>query len=258
LKNALIGFTGFVGSTLLNQKKFNFLYRSNNIHEIENQCFDFVLCAGAPAQKWLAIKEPEQDLQNIESLISHLKTIQTKMFVLISTVDVFSSSFEVDENSSIDESGLNAYGLHRRLLEKFVISHFERYLILRLPGLVGPGLKKNVIFDLLNDNNLGAIDSRGVFQFYPMVNLWHDIQTALKENLQIVHFGTEPISVSEIASHGFGIEFNNIVSETTPNYKMRSIYAGVFGGLNGYLYSRRETLLAIRAYALSETKRLVS
>ena len=34
--NALIGYTGFVGSNISNQIKFDFLFNSKNIHEILN------------------------------------------------------------------------------------------------------------------------------------------------------------------------------------------------------------------------------
>lgn len=159
--NSLIGYSGYVGGTLLKQGNFTSLYRSTNIGDIDNQSFDTVVCAGAPAQKWIANREPEADRQKIEELIEHLKTIRCKFFILISTVDVFKNPIGVDEDSPVDESGLHAYGLHRRLLETFVEAHFPNHLIVRLPGLVGPGLRKNVIFDFLNDNNLQSIDSRG-------------------------------------------------------------------------------------------------
>src|SRR5688500_10673002 len=179
MNNCLIGFSGFVGSTLLKQTSFDSLYRSTNIHDIDGQSFDTGVCGGAPAQKWTANREPEADRQTIDNLITYLQTIQRKTFVRISTIDGFKTPIEVDEGTPVDESGLHAYGVHRCMLEKFVESHFASHLIMRLPGLVGPGLRKNVIFDFLNNNNLHAIDSRGIFQFYPMVNLWYDIQAAL-------------------------------------------------------------------------------
>ncbi|MEO8408656.1 MAG: pyridine nucleotide transhydrogenase [Oxalobacteraceae bacterium] len=253
MTNALIGFSGFVGSTLLKQARFEALYRSTNIDEIEGKTFETVVCAGAPAQKWIANREPEADRQKIDGLINHLKTIQCKTFILISTVDVFSSPIGVDEDTLIDESGLHAYGLHRRLLEKFVENHFPNHLIVRLPGLVGPGLRKNVIFDFLNDNNLHAIESRGVFQFYPMVNLWFDIQIALKAGLQLIHLTAEPISVAEVSEKGFGKIFDQTLAGTPGTYDMRTRYAGVFGGSGQYQYSDRETIQAIRAYAQSES-----
>ncbi|MER2540491.1 MAG: pyridine nucleotide transhydrogenase [Azonexus sp.] len=258
MTNALIGFSGFVGSTLLKQATFERLYRSTNIGEIEGEAFDTVVCAGAPAQKWIANCDPEADRAKIEGLISHLKSLQCKTFILISTVDVFKNAIGVDEDTSVDETGLHAYGFHRRLLEKFVESHFPNHLIVRLPGLVGPGLRKNVIFDLLNNNNLHAIESRGIFQFYPMVNLWYDIQVALNAGLRLVHLTAAPISVAEVSRQGFGKAFDQELSGTPATYDMRTRHSQCFGAKGAYQYSVRETIQAIRAYAQSEPVTLKS
>lgn len=254
MNTCLIGFSGFVGATLRKQVHLQSLYRSTNIQDIECQSFDSVICAAAPAQKWIANRDPLADRQNIDSLISHLKTVTCKTFVLISTVDVFNNPIGVDEDTPVDEEGLHAYGLHRRLLEKFVEGHFPNYLIVRLPGLVGPGLRKNVIFDFLNDNNLHSIDSRGIFQFYPMVNLWWDIQTALHAGLKLVHLTAEPISVADVSELGFGKPFNQPTANQPAIYDMRTRHAAVFGGKGHYQYSQRETIQAVRAYAQSEPK----
>ena len=115
MADALIGFSGFVGTTLLKQAAFEAKFRASNIAAIEGQSFDTVVCAGAPAQKWIANQAPEADRQNIDSLIAHLKTVQCKTFVLISTVDVFKDPVGVDERTPVDAAGLHAYGLHRRV-----------------------------------------------------------------------------------------------------------------------------------------------
>lgn len=250
--NALIGFSGFVGSTLLKQTAFEHLYRSTNIGDIEGRTFDTIVCAGAPAQKWLANRDPAADREKIDGLIGHLKTVQCKRFILISTVDVFKNPVGVDELTPVDMDGLHAYGLHRRQLERFVETTFPGHLIVRLPGLVGPGLRKNVIFDFLNGNNLHSIESRGVFQFYPMINLWYDIELALQAGLHLVHLTAEPISVSQVSSQGFGKAFEQELDGTPARYDMRSRHAGVFGAAGDYQYTARETLQAIRAYAQSE------
>ena len=252
MTDALIGFSGFVGGTLLKQARFEALYRSTNISEIEGKTFETVVCAGAPAQKWIANREPEADRQKIDGLIDHLKTIQCKTFILISTVDVFKSPIGVDEDTLVDESGMYAYGLHRRILEKFVESNFPNHLIVRLPGLVGPGLRKNVIFDFLNANNLHAIESRDVFQFYPLVNLWCDIQAALKAGLRLVHLTAAPISVAEVSRQGFGKTFDQELAGSPARYDMRTRHAAAFDVEGAYQYGVRETTQAIRAYAQSE------
>jgi nucleoside-diphosphate-sugar epimerase len=259
MANALIGASGFVGSTLLRQARFDALYRSTNIAEIDGHGFDTVVCAAAPAQKWIANREPEADRRNIDTLIGHLDTLQCRRFVLVSTVDVFGVPVSVDEDSPVDETGLHAYGLHRRLLERYCAQRFQQCLIVRLPGLVGPGLRKNVLFDLLNDNNLQAIDARGVFQFYPMVNLWTDLRRALDAGLPLVHLAGEPLGVADVAREAFGRDFDNQLASQPARYDLRSRHAALFGGQGGgqgpYAYSRRETLLAIRAYAQSEPRR---
>jgi hypothetical protein len=252
MSDALIGYTGFVGSTLLKQKHFDAQFRSTNIEQIRGSSFGLVVGAGAPAQKWIANAQPEADREKIDGLIDHLSTVQRDTFVLISTVDVFGNPLGVDENTPVDEEGLHAYGLHRRLLEKFVESHFPRHLIVRLPGLVGPGLRKNVIFDFLNNNNLHAIDSRGSFQFYPMVNLWDDIQTALTAGLKLVHLTAEPVTVAEVSEAGFGKPFDQATVTHPASYDFRTVHAGLFGATGSYQYSKRETIQAVRSYAQSE------
>lgn len=252
MSSALIGHSGFVGSTLLRQARFDALFRSTNIGEIAGRSFDLIVCAGAPAQKWIANRDPAGDRACIEGLIARLASVGCGSFVLISTVDVFSSPLGVDEHAGVDEAGLQPYGLHRRMLEQFVQRRFADHLVVRLPGLVGPGLRKNVIFDLLNHNNLDAIDSRGVFQFYPMVNLWYDLQVALDHRLKLLHLTAAPVSVESVAEQGFGRSFDHPRGDRPASYDMRSVHAELFGGSGHYQYSARESLQAIRAYAQSE------
>lgn len=254
--DALIGHTGFVGSTLKRQRPFTHCYRSSDIHEIRNRRFETVVCAGAPAQKWLANKDPDKDRAAIEDLIGHLGTVHCRRFILISTVDVFKAPFGVDEASPVEEAGLHTYGIHRRRLEQFVQERIADSMIVRLPGLVGPGLRKNVIYDFKHNNNLHAIDARAVFQFYPMVNLWPDIELALSKHLSVVHLTAEPISVAQVALHGFGRIFDQELPGASPaRYDLRTRHVALFNGTGPYQYSRRETVSAIRHYAQSEPPR---
>lgn len=59
--DALIGYTGFVGKEIKNQKNFQKFYNSKNINKIKNNNFDLVVCAGAPGLKWYANKYPNDD-----------------------------------------------------------------------------------------------------------------------------------------------------------------------------------------------------
>jgi len=242
--NALIGYTGFVGTTLMAQTKFDYLYRSTNIEDIKYKNFDTIVCAAAPAQKWIANKEPEKDISNINKLIECLKHVKCNKFILISTVDVYKTPVNVDENMAIDEEGLHPYGLNRRHLEKFVEGNFSNHFIARLPGLVGDGLKKNIIYDLKNNNNVDQINHDNIFQFYPMKNLWKDIHEFCRHT-DIMNFATEPVQVSDIAERCFGKTLNN-PAKNKVSYDMRTIY-----GYKGYIYNQEDVMATISAYAKS-------
>lgn len=254
MNTALIGYSGFVGQTLLRSTSFDHLYRSTNIREIGGRSFDLVVCAGAPAQKWLANREPEADARNIDGLMDCLRTVEAERFVLISTVDVFALPLKVDETTPVETEGLHPYGANRRRLEEFVQGKFADSLIIRLPGLVGPGLKKNIVFDFLNDNNLHAVNALDVFQFYPMVRLWSDIEKCLAHGLDLVHLTAAPVNVARVAKEGFGLDFTNVLPRPAVRYDMRTVHADLWGGKD-YQYSAEDSLEAIRDYARTEPKR---
>ena len=72
MSTALIGYSGFVGQTILRSQPFDDLYRSTNINNIKGKCYDLVVGAGAPAKKWLANKDPDGDAAAIDNLIENL------------------------------------------------------------------------------------------------------------------------------------------------------------------------------------------
>ena len=67
---------------------------------------------------------------------------------------------------------------NRKMLEYFVKNNFQNYLIIRLPGIFGTGLKKNVIYDLMNKNELQKIYSNDYFQ-------WYDLEFVKKKTLKV-------------------------------------------------------------------------
>jgi nucleoside-diphosphate-sugar epimerase len=242
--SALIGYTGFVGGNLLRQRSFDACFNSKNIDELAGRSFDLIVCAGARAEKWKANAEPERDLDNIELLIRALSHADARRLVLISTVDVFANPNGVDEESRVSTTGLHAYGRNRRLLEEVLSSRFDACVV-RLPGLYGPGLKKNAIFDLLHDHETDKIDSRGVFQFYGVDRLWRDIEIALDNELSLVHLVTTPVSVRDVARDAFGTEFHNEVVASPAAYDVRTRHASLFGGDGNYIETKAEELAGI-------------
>jgi len=255
MTDALIGHSGYVGGQLARQHAFEAQFRSHDIASIAGRRFDLVACAGAPGAKWLANRDPDADRASIGRLTAALATLSCERFVLISTVDVFGEPVGVDERSPVDVTRATAYGRHRRELEEFVVNRFGNALVVRLPGLVGPGLRKNVLFDLLNANALDAVDSRSIYQFYPVENLWHDIRVALAADLRMVHLTAAPLAVGELAREAFGREFTRTGSAPPARYDVHTRHAAVFGAQGNYQYTRAQSLDAVRRYAHTEPKR---
>lgn len=247
MTRALIGHTGFVGGNLLRQTSFDGLYNSSNVDDVRGRSFELVVCAGAPAVKWKANAEPEADLANLERLMEALGEVRAGHVVLISTVDVYPQPVEVDEDTPIDPAAASPYGRHRRQLETFLEERFD-CTVLRLPGLFGHGLKKNVVYDFLHANRLEAIPPDAEFQFYDLERLWADVERVRAAGLGLVNLATEPTSVRRVAREAFGIDFENPDPPPAARYDMRTRHDRALGGANGYLYDAATVLAGMRAF----------
>ena len=146
---ALVGYTGFVGSNIDRHADFDVKYNSKNITDAYGIRPDFLVYAGVRAEKYLANHQPEKDLANIQGAFDNIKKIDPRQLVLISTSDVYKVPVKVDENTPIDTEGLHAYGKNRYILEELVREAYPEAVIIRLPGLYGPGIKKNFIYDFI-------------------------------------------------------------------------------------------------------------
>lgn len=242
MTSALIGYTGFVGSNLL-PGSFDAVYNSKNISEIRGRSFDRVTCAGVTALKWWANKNAEEDRQRIAELIHDLCRVEVAQFTLISTVDVYHCPIGADE-STIPEP-VQAYGANRLLLEQFVADQFSCHTIARLPALVGQGLVKNAIFDLLNDNMLELVHPESSFQWYPLDRLPLDLIIAEINNLPVINFATEPVTMREVRDWFFPGKKIGGAAGAPATYDFRTKYASVFGGMNGYILNHDQVMVAL-------------
>ena len=252
LHNALIGYTGFVGSTLARNCNFQTLYNSKNISDIEGRSFDTVICAGVSAVKWRANKEPEADRSAITALSSYLSTIKAKTFILISTVDVYSNPIDVDETNEPTLATLQPYGRHRLEFEQFVKRTFSGHKVVRLPGLFGNGLRKNLIFDFLNHNQVQKIVPNGQFQWYPMRRFAKDLSIIKNSDLSTVNISVEPILTRELQDRVFPKLSIGEYVENAPRYDMQTIYASLLSGQGRYHVTKSEMLEELYLYVRSE------
>jgi sugar phosphate isomerase/epimerase len=198
-KNALIGWTGFVGLELLKHLSDCDLYNSSNISSLASKSYGCIYFAGLPAEKWKINQAPEADQANLRNILRVLDTVSADRFVLISTVDVLDATVPQAEDGTVWAT--HPYGVHRRQMEEYVARRYADHLILRLPGLFGRGLKKNVLYDLLHDNQVDQISLGSTFQWYGIGSLYDDIQRCA--GLRCVHLVSPPIETSVIVRRFF-------------------------------------------------------
>lgn len=252
-KRALIGYTGFVGSNLSAQSEFTDLYNSKNFESMRGQHYDEVVCAGVSAVKWKANKKTEADWAGIKQLLDVLKTVTADRFILISTIDVYASTQGLDESFDCSSVENHAYGRHRLAVEAFCQSQFANCYVVRLPGLFGANLKKNVIFDLLNNNCLEMINPVSTIQYYDLKHLTADIERTMRAEIHLINLFNEAVPSSEIIERFFPEKTvgQNAVGEV--HYDLHTQHAAIRGrGDSPYLYNKDEVLADMERFIIEQ------
>jgi nucleoside-diphosphate-sugar epimerase len=249
---ALVGHTGFVGGNLSAQLRFDARFNSMNIEEIAGRAFKLLVVSAMPAAMWMANRDPRTDRAILDRLLGCLRRARADQVVVMSTVAVYPNPVEVDESTPIDAQAQTPYGRHRWLLERTLAEHFPRVLAVRLPGLFGPGLKKNAVYDLLHQHETDKLHAESVYQLYNLERVWADVSKALDASLDVINFATEPLSLWEFARDAFELEFTNTPQSQPARFDVRSQNAPIYGGRDGYLYNRQQVLDDLCAFVRRE------
>ena len=230
----VLGATGFVGRNLCHQLQVDHQYHRPNIDQLAHESLDWLIVSAMPAVKWWANQHEEEDLENLHKLKASLRNAKTHKLILISTVDVFPDPYLVTEATDIELSRCHPYGKHRLLLEHFVQDYFDA-LIIRLPGLFGEGLKKNIIYDYLNDNQTEKIDTRHQFQFYDLDNVGQDLHYFAQQPWPVINLATAPISALEVQTLCTGSRQEQVTVEQPIRYDFKTQFTD-----SGYFYTQQD------------------
>lgn len=234
----LVGYTGFVGSNLRDQRYFDEYVNRVNLESIRGRHFSRVCFTAMPGSMWYANSHPEEDRAALEMYQTILKTITANHFVLISTINVYGlEPGAFDERD--DPVPTTSYGKHRLQLEAFIQQTFPRHQIVRLPGLFGPHLKKNIVYDLANNHRMEHVNLASQYQWYDISRLADDLDaraahsvcnyvTPLMETAQVVH----------LTCWDPGRCANNSISTSSTHIQ----------SVHGYVQTEEEVRTALSAY----------
>lgn len=139
--------------------------------------------------------------------------------------------------SMLNEKKYNELAKHALIiLECYVSQNNGFYKCKELDDIKKAELK--AFFNKIGFSALNFTDSRGIFQFYNLSNLWKHIEIALNSNIKKLNLATEPIVISELYEHIKGQKFVNEVAQISPKYDFKTKYADIFCGKNGYVFSK--------------------
>jgi ABC-type antimicrobial peptide transport system permease subunit len=242
----LIGNTGLVGSTILESETFEHTFNSKNLDTFNKIAGNgdelFLTCL--PATKWMVNKNLTEDIQNIHRIINTISQREYSKITLISTIDVYNDSpLGVDETYSPNISKLS-YGNNRYLFELMVreMVKTDDLKIFRLPALFNKNIKKNVLFDLIHNNNVEQINQNSFFQWYNLDNLKSDIEKFSTEypDESVYNLFTEPIYTSDIVEL-----FPEHMDKVQNGSKVIYDYHTKFGG---YILNKHNVLKEIKQF----------
>ena len=127
-------------------------------HRQAGQPTDLLIDAAGNSRKFLADDDPAGEFRtSVTHRLSSLLDFPSASHLHISTVDVYpdlSSRAATVEDQVLDVRRASNYGFHKYLAEELVRHYAPDWLIVRLAGMVGPGLRKNPVFDILHDQPL--------------------------------------------------------------------------------------------------------
>jgi hypothetical protein len=242
-----MGGSGLIGTTLQEQHKFDLVFSSKDAHKIDKldlNGYDIWLSC-LPATKWKVNEDIEEDIYNMQYIIKLLHKFKFNNIILFSTIDVYvDSPLESNEWYAPNISEFN-YGTNRRLFEIMVsqLLSYNNLKIFRLPALFGKHIKKNIIFDLLNNNQVDKIKAKSTYQWYDLNDLYKDVQDRLLLSPKVFNLFPEPIPTKRI------IELFPQYKDIVDNVEQGSIY--VFKTIHtgtGFLYNKDVSLAKLAKF----------
>jgi nucleoside-diphosphate-sugar epimerase len=144
MKIGVIGANGFIGSSLVDNIKSQYLTESitkENYKSYKNIVFDIIINANGNSIKYWANKNPLKDFKkSVESVYKSLYDFKYKKYIYISSIDA--------------ENIKTTYGFHKYLAEEIIKTYCSNFSIIRLPYVIGKNATKGVVYDIINGNKI--------------------------------------------------------------------------------------------------------
>jgi nucleoside-diphosphate-sugar epimerase len=168
MKIGVIGSNGLVGSAICEE-----LVGKYHVVEITRDTYsscvggeyDIIINANGNSSKWFANENPGADfISNVESVNFTMTDFKFKKYIYISSYDV---------------ARKNVYGFHKKLAET-IVKNYTDYIILRCPIVIGEGMKKGFLYDIVNNIPL-YVDAKSEYQVITNTELAKIVKTLIEK-----------------------------------------------------------------------------
>ena len=219
---AIVG-EGLIGKRLAKFVNPTHTFNSKTLLDLPMNDYDTVYVAAPSGNRIWASENPGFDQASTGLLIRNLLVTRCNRIVLMSTGDT-----QVRPDTG--------YGKNRLELETAVRGRFSNHYIIRLPGLIGNDITKNILYDIKHQTDWATkINTLTKQQWYPLDNLEQDITSILSNDQREVNLVSEPILNQDIVD-----QFKQSTVNTTSS--------GINYDLGPYTYTKEEIFEAISLY----------
>lgn len=253
--NVLVGATGLFGKTISEKVLFSYKFSTLNIKSFsdlnDKNIENMYLCC-LQSKKYLVDEKPENDLDNIFSIVNHIKKVKPKNVILISTIDVYNNSPIYLNEDYIPKHKNPSYGSNRYFFETLIKNTFieSNVYIFRFPGVFGKFFKKNIFYDMINNNRLEYINVNSMHQWYDLNELNDDIEFFKNKykGHNTFNLFSEPVETKEIIEKIFPYKKIDFFDERIEFNYLSKFYD------NHYRFSKDDILLRMHNFASNYKK----
>jgi nucleoside-diphosphate-sugar epimerase len=164
----VLGGTGLVGSAICARLARDghevLAVNTKNYDRAVGKSADLLVNCNGNSYRYKAAQDPRWDFEaSVSSVERSIFDFERSRYIYFSTIDVYNDIGDPNRNherAEINPRELHPYAFHKWLAERLVEKFCQNHLILRCGTVLGPGLKKGPLFDLLHNEPLHmALDS---------------------------------------------------------------------------------------------------
>lgn len=220
---ALVGSRGVIGQSILDGMCIEHTFNSDNINTLKNYKINHLIVAAPSGNRLYVNQNQREDANNIDKIVNAVAQAQPTQVTLIGSLD---AAVRPD----------TPYG-HNRLRLEQQLREICPTTVLRLSTLIGPRIKKNMLYDIKHNQYIEHIDPDATLQWCLLSDLPKIIHTA-----PLGH----TVNVASVP-----IRNQDIISCFCPVLKLSKKCNSAYYDQGPYIYDRDQIFAEIEKYLKS-------